>query len=115
MDLNTMRMVVTVNMPYDTGFMSLVGAKFMENNHFLKATYDIERVPYIVYNEEGTIYTTKNQYFIREKTVGDLMRHAHYQDKGMNKPFTRLDERVKRRASTDLIRQGALDKIRSER
>ena len=112
--LNEMRMIVTANMPYDTGFMSLAGARYSENAHFMVTRYDIERVPYIVFNEEGTIYTEKNKGFIREQTVGDLMRHAQYKDAGLRLPFTNLNERVKRRASTDMLKQGAIDKIRGE-
>lgn len=102
-------------MPYDTGFMSLAGAKFFDTNMFILVKYDIDRVPYIVYNEEGTIYTEVNKGFIRQKTVGDLMRHANYKKHDMQAPFTRLDERVKRRASTDMISAGALEKIKGER
>jgi len=102
-------------MPYDTGFMSLAGAKYIETNTYILVRYDTERVPYIVYNEEGTIYTQVNKGFIREKTVGDLMRHAYYRDNGMRLPFSKLDERVKRRASTNMIGAGALEKIKGER
>ena len=112
--LNEMRMIVTNNMPYDTGFMFMSGSRYQENAHFMVAKYDTERVPYIVYNEEGTVYSTKNQYFIREQTVGDSMRHANYKDAGMQAPFTKLSENVKRRSSTNLLKQGAIDKIRSE-
>ena len=101
-------------MPYDTGFMFLEGASFYETENFLLCRYEISRVPYIVYNEEGTVYTTKNQYFIREKTVGDLLRHASYRQAGMQAPPETLGERVKRRGSTDVIKQGAMDKIRSD-
>ena len=101
-------------MPYDTGFMFLNGARFFETNAFMLCKYDIERVPYIVYNEEGTVFTTKNQYFIRRKTIGDLLRHSSYNEAGMQAPFDKLDERVKRRGSFDMIKQGALDKIRGE-
>ena len=107
-------MVVTSNMPYDTGFMSLNGARFFETNAFLLCKYDIERVPYIVYNEEGTIYTTKNKGFIKQQTIGDLLRHAAYKNAGLQAPFDKLDKTVKRRASLDMIKQGAIDKIRSE-
>jgi len=109
------RQIVTANMPYDTGFMSLAGAKFFETNTYMLVKYDTDRVPYIIYNEEGTIYTEVNKGFIRQKTVGDLMRHANYKQHGMQVPFNSLDDRVKRRASTDMISAGALEKIKGER
>lgn len=101
-------------MPYDTGFMFLEGASFFETNLFTLVKYNIGRVPYIVYNEEGTIFTTKNQYFIRDKTVGDLIRHASFKQAGLRAPFGQLDEQNKRRGSFDMIKQGALDKVRSD-
>ena len=110
--LKEFRNVVLENMPYDTGYMFLEGCSFYETNSFLLARYEITRVPYIVYNEEGTIFTTKNKGFIREKTMGDLMRHASYNQAGMQAPVGKLDEHVKRRGSLDVIKQGALDKIK---
>ncbi len=107
-------MVVVGDMPYDTGYMFLNGASFYETNAFILVKYDIERVPYIIYNEEGTIFTTKNQYFIRDKTIGDLQRHAAYQQAGLHAPMDTLNETVKRRGSLNMIKQGAIDKIRGE-
>lgn len=112
--LNEFRMIVQDNMPYDTGYMFLNGARFFETDSYLLCKYDINRVPYIVYNEEGTIYTQKNKGFIKQKTVGALMQYAYYKSNNMRAPFNTLNERIKRRASTDMIKQGALDKIRSE-
>ena len=114
MNLETMRMVVTTDMPYDTGFMFMAGAKFFENEHFLLCKYDTERVPYIIYNEEGTIFSTKNQYFIRRKTMGDLMRHESYAENGQQAPLLKLEERAKRKGSVNMISQGAMEKIRSD-
>ena len=112
--LSEFRDIILSNMPYDTGFMFLEGASFYETENFLLCSYQTSRVPYIIYNEEGTRYSTKNQYFIRDKTVGDLMRHAAYNASGMQAPRSTLDERIKRRGSTDVIKQGAMDKIRSD-
>ena len=98
-------------MPYDTGFMFLSGAKYFETEHFLLAVYDTERVPYIVYNEEGTIYSTKNKGFISQRTVGALNRYAAGVDKSV---MSRYEETNNRRGSTNMIKQGALDKISGE-
>lgn len=110
-----MRLVVNGNMPYDTGFMFLAGAKFFDNDHFQLVKYDVERVPYIVYNEEGTRFTQVNKGFIRNKTVGDLLRHQSYQESGDRAPMLKLEDRAKRRGSFNMIKQGALEKIKSER
>lgn len=99
-------------MPYDTGYMFLEGAAFYETNNFLLCRYEITRVPYIVYNEEGTVYTQVNQGFIRQQTVGDLNLHASYKEAGLVAPPNTLDERIKRRGSLNVIKQGAMDKIK---
>lgn len=110
--LEDVRQVVVGCMPYDTGYMSLEGASFYETNAFILVRYEITRVPYIIYNEQGTIFTTKNQFFIRDKTIGALINAAAYREAGIRKPFDKLDEHVKRRGSFDMIKQGALDKIK---
>lgn len=115
LNLSEVRNIVTSNMPYDTGFMSLAGAKFSENNHMMIVRYDTERVPYIVYNEEGTIYTQKNKGFISEKTIGALLMFNQHKKAGNRLPFTRMNEGIKRRASTNMIKQGALEKISNEK
>ena len=111
MNLNEMRMIVQSNMPYDTGFMFMSGAKFQENNHFIICRYDTETVPYIIYNEEGTKYTEKNKGFISKQTVGELNRMAQFMQHGMK---TKLQDDVKRRASTNMVKEGALEKIKQE-
>jgi hypothetical protein len=113
MDLNTMRMIVTANMPYDTGFMFLAGSKYFENEHYQMCVYDTERVPYIVYNEEGTIYTQVNKGFISQKTIGALNQYGIEEQCDIKRPISPgwVDDTVKRRASTNMIKQGALDKI----
>jgi len=111
MDLETMRLVVTTNMPYDKGFMFMAGAKFFETEHFMLCKYNTERVPYIIYNEEGTIYTTKNKGFIRDRTIGDLNRHLIYEMNGVKAPTLKLEDRAKRRASDVMLGQGVLEKL----
>jgi len=73
MDLETTRNVVISNMPFRTGRMFLHGAKFYETEQYILTVYDLMAVPYIRYNEEGTIFTTKNKGFISQKTVGELI------------------------------------------
>ena len=114
MNLETMRLVVTTNMPYDKGFMFMAGSKYYETEHFILCSYDTERVSYIVYNEEGTIFSTKNQFFIRRQTIGDLIRHASYEEAGLRAPVEKYEKRAKRRASYDMVGQGTIDKLRGD-
>lgn len=106
-----MRSIVQAQMPYDTGFMFLAGAKYFETEHFLLTVYDTERVPYIVYNEEGTKYSDKNKGFISQQTVGALNKFGLSQDKSV---LSRYEAYNNRRGSLNMIKQGALDKIAGE-
>ena len=98
-------------MPYDTGYMFLAGARYFDNAHFMMAVYDTERVPYIVYNEEGTRFSTKNKGFISQRTIGALNRFGANPDANV---MGKYQESNNRRGSTNMIKQGALDKIASE-
>jgi hypothetical protein len=111
MNLEEFRSIVQSQMPYDTGFMFLAGAKYFDTEHFRLAVYDTERVPYIIYNEEGTVYSTKNKGFISQRTIGALNRYAVSGDKQVMSQF---EEYNNRRGSTNMIRQGALEKISTE-
>ena len=104
MNLGEFRDIVVSNMPYDTGNMFLNGASFYDTEHFMLARYDTERVPYIIYNEEGTRFSTKNQGFISRKTVGALLYGT---------VSAGMSDTVKMRGSTTMIKQGAMDKIQS--
>jgi len=73
MDLEKTRNIVVANMPFRSGFMFIHGAKFYETDHYILTRYDLQAVPYIRYNEEGTIFTQKNKGFISVKTVGELI------------------------------------------
>jgi hypothetical protein len=111
MNLEEFRSIVQSQMPYDTGFMFLAGAKYFDTEHFRLVVYDTERVPYIIYNEEGTVYSTKNKGFISQRTIGALNRYAVSGDKQVMSQF---EEYNNRRGSTNMIRQGALEKISTE-
>lgn len=104
MNLGEFRDIVVSNMPYDTGFMFMAGASFFDTEHFMLARYDTDRVPYIIYNEEGTRFSTKNQGFISRKTVGALLYGTM---------SAGLDDKTLMRGSTNMLKQGALDKIQT--
>lgn len=109
--LDDLRVVVGSNMPYDTGYMFLTGAKYYENEHFMMAQYDLNSVEYIYYNEYGTIYTTKNQWFIRDKTVGEINMLVVMNNAGYEQKMSGFSENAKRRASSIMLSQGALSRI----
>lgn len=112
--LDDLRLIVGRNMPYDTGYMFLAGANYYQNDHFMMAQYDLNSVEYIYYNEYGTIFTTKNQWFIRDQTVGEINYLASLDSAGQEQRLSGFSDEAKRRASTNLLKQGALDKISSE-
>ena len=69
--LEIVRQIVQTNMPFDTGFMFTVGARYNETEHHLLVFYDTIAVPYIVYNEEGA-NGNRNKGFISVNTVNEI-------------------------------------------
>lgn len=107
MNLAKMRTIVTGCMPYDTGFMFTFGAKFSETAEELHAKYDTVTVPYIIYQEEGTRFSTKNQFFIRDKTIGALLMDEAGAGMG------NMEDKVARRAKNLLLTQGMIEKYKA--
>ena len=70
MNLNEFRNICLAQVPVDTRYMLLNGFRFYETDLFLRMQADLEAVPYIYYNEEGTKFSTKNVGFISKKMVG---------------------------------------------
>ena len=58
----------------DTGYMASNGAEFFDTPYELVAIYNTNRVPYIVFQEEGTRYYNKNKGFITTKADGKINR-----------------------------------------
>jgi hypothetical protein len=69
--LEIVRQIVQNNMPFDTGFMFSVGARYNETEHHLLVYYDTIAVPYIIYNEEGS-NNNRNKGFISVNTVNEI-------------------------------------------
>jgi len=108
-NLTTLEQIVKSCMPFDTGYMFTYGSRYMENSHFLIAIYDVERVPYIIYQEMGTRFSTKNQYFIQDKTIGMINQTIAFEQRGMYFPIN-TDERM-RQATKNLMRQGLVEQL----
>lgn len=112
--LSELRLIVTTNMPYDTGYMFLAGSRYFENEHYMLCKYDTERVPYIIYNEEGTVFSVKNRGFIARRTMGEINYIIQMRKAGGHTSLSGLTEIAKRRGSTNMIKQGAMDKISND-
>jgi hypothetical protein len=69
--LEIVRQIVQNNMPFDTGFMFTVGARYNETEHHLLVFYDTIAVPYIIYNEDGA-NNNPNKGFISVNTVNEI-------------------------------------------
>jgi len=89
--------------------MFLNGAKFYETAHYNLVLYDTVRVPYIVFNEEGTRYTRKNVGFISQRTIGDLIVLEGMRQSGDNTPLTGFSEKASRRGNTEMLANGMVD------
>ena len=83
MDFNTFQNVVRAGTPFDKGNMMENGWKYFDTPYKYVAIADTFTVPYIVYNEEGTIYTQKNKNFIREGIMGQLMHISQSETLGL--------------------------------
>jgi len=109
--LAEIRDVVLADMPYRTGFMFLNGANFYETAHYNVCIYDVQRVPYIVFNEEGTRFTQKNVGFISQRTIGDLLLLEGMRQSGDNTPLTGFSEKAARRGNTEMLAAGLTEYI----
>lgn len=74
MNLHEFRNVCLAEVPVDTRNMLLNGFRFYETDLFFRCQADLGAVPYIYYNEEGTVFTQKNKGFISNGMVGAVTR-----------------------------------------
>ncbi len=103
--------IIKANMPFDKGNMFANGVDEISTPYYDLASYNNERVNYIRYNEEGTIYTKKNKGFISKKTVG-MVNKAIWSD-NLDLPFdyTEINETVAERNNSILIKQGVMENV----
>jgi len=103
--------IIKANMPFDKGNMFNNGADYFDTPYFFKANYNNDRVPYIDYNEFGTIYTKKNKGFISQKTVGVINRATWSESLGLpfdNKPY---NDEVATRNNSILEQMGVMTNV----
>lgn len=108
----TFQSIVKVNMPFDTGNMYANGVVFFDTPYYYRAAYDINRVPYIVFNEEGTVYSQKNKGFISQKTTGAVNRAVQSIILGLPYNEKEISEEYSKRNNEILISQGVMTRAR---
>jgi len=111
MESKTFFGVVRANMPYDKGNMFMNGIDEFITPYYDLAAYNNDRVNYIRYNEEGTIYTKKNKGFISKKTVGMVNRIMWSENLGLPYDFSEIDETLAVRNNDILTKQGVIDNV----
>lgn len=106
MNLSEFYSTLAYFVPFKSGFMLQNGLSVYETPFDQVGNYDCNVVPYIIPNEEGTKYTTKNKGFISVDTVGALNR---YNTDG--KSVVGTNERLAERQNRMLVTLGAIDHV----
>ena len=112
--LQEIREIVGGCMPYDTGNMFLRGARYVETALYYQVQYDLALVPYIFYQEEGTVFFDGNKGFISRDTVSEINHLVAMRLNGINEPYTVRSKQVRQRGSLDMLHNGVIDEIRGE-
>lgn len=111
MNLNDFRNAALSQVPVDTRNMLLNGFRFYETDLFMRCQADLSAVPYIYYNEEGTVFTQKNKGFFSKKMLGAVndyvMREASGFDQTSN--YTANEEAI--RQNVLHVESGVLEKL----
>lgn len=111
MDFNTFQQEIRALTPFDTGNMMTNGWAFFDTPYQYIGIANTQAVPYIVYNEEGTIYTTKNKGFISQKITGRLNAITQSEILGLPIDYNETSETMKKRNDI-LVSQGVLEVIK---
>ena len=111
MDFNTFQQEIRYLTPFDNGNMMINGWAFFDTPYQYVGIANVNAVPYIVFNEEGTIYTTKNKGFISEKITGRLNEITQSEILGL--PYqSNANETVQKRQNDMLVSKGVLEVIK---
>ena len=103
MDFLTFRNIIQANLPFDKGRMFATGVTYFDTPHYYRASYNINAVPYIVYQEEGTIYFKGNKGFITVDTAGHLNRAIQSEILGLPFPQHKAYEKVVAQRNNSII------------
>jgi len=111
MNLNDFRNVALSQVPVDSRNMLLNGFRFYETDLFFRVVADLDAVPYIYYNEEGTVFTEKNKGFFSKKMKGAIesafIKDSNGED--MTPLYTANEEAIRKDVS--LANAGVIEKL----
>lgn len=110
MPFSTFRHIIDVNKPYDKGYMFIFGNRYIINDEYTKATYDLIAVPYTRFQEEGTKFFDGNKDFIRLNTMAELNQVASFHAAGVTNEIVGFRDAARARAS--MISNGVVEHIR---
>ena len=119
MTINKMdvHMIHQNNMPYLTGFMNMQGIATMETELEIIGQYQTKTVEYIIPQEEGFYhhitgnFIDKNQYFIRERTIGELNTYVAQNNAGEKPNMQKETEYAQRRSSQRWYNKGHIERL----
>ena len=111
MNLSQFRALCLNEVPVDTGYMLTNGFIFYETPTTLRMDADITSVPYIVYNEEGTVFSTANQGFISQGMVGAINKAVVKEANGMDISPEHQNREEQIRKKSLIMNSGAIQKI----
>lgn len=110
MDFATFQNVIMAGTPFRTGNMMSNGWAYFDTPYRYEAHANINAVPYIVFNEEGTIYTQKNKGFISQGIVGQLNHITWSETLGLPYSYENTDKTLASRRNSMLMAMGAVQK-----
>lgn len=110
MDFPTFQSIVMAGTPFRTGNMMSNGWAYFDTPYRYEAHANVNAVPYIVFNEEGTIYTTKNKGFISKGIVGQLNYASWSETLGIPYNYEESNKIVKDRRNSMLLAMGTVTK-----
>lgn len=116
MTLFDLRNTVVSNMAEfaDTFNMTNKGASFFETEYEMRAVYQDELVPYIVYQEEGFKHyitqqmVTKNKGFISVKATGKINRQIWAETNGLQVDYNEENQALLENQNNILVSMGGM-------
>lgn len=103
------------NLPFDKGGMFKKGVKYLDTPLYYMADYDVNTLPYIIYQEKGFIHwitkkkVVKNIGFITVKTVGHLNKAIYSESLGLPYPTQKkFSDSTAQRNNSLLLSQGGM-------
>lgn len=108
MDFNTFQNVIRAGTPFDKGNMMENGWAYFDTPYQFIAIANTNGVPYIVFNEEGTVYSQKNKGFIRNKLTGQLNHITQSEQLGLPYSYKETNKTLANRRNSIMLSKGVL-------